>query len=115
MADIKNNNGEPGYETGDVNVKKILIVGFTGAVLLALILVGLYQYFIAETERQVYESVLKPESTALRELRAREDEELNSYKLIDSSKAIYQIPIARAMQLLTDQASKPAVVPKRLP
>jgi len=115
MVDIEKKNGESGYETSDVNAKKIIIVGLTSAIVLALILVGLYQLFIAETEKQVYEAVLKPESIPLRDLRAREEETLNSYKLLDPAKQLYQIPIARAMQLLAEEAAHQNVAPNRRP
>jgi hypothetical protein len=115
MTDIEKKNGESRYETSDVNAKKIIIVGLTSAIVLALILVGLYQLFIAETEKQVYESVLKPESIPLRDLRAREEEALNSYKLLDPGKQQYQIPIARAMQLLSEEAARKNTVPSRRP
>jgi hypothetical protein len=115
MANTEIKDNKPGYETGDVNSKKIIIVGLASAIVLALILVGLYQLFIAETEKQVYESVLKPESIPLRDLRAREDETLNSYKLLDPAKQLYQIPIARAMQLLSEEAARQSIAPTRKP
>lgn len=110
-TEIKDN--KPGYETGEVNVKKIIVVGLLSAIVLAAILIGLYQLFIAQAEKQIYESVLKPESVPLRDLRAREDEILNSYKLLDPTKKIYQIPIARAMQLLADEAARTQIQPIR--
>ena len=106
-TEIKDN--KPGYDTGEVNVKKIIVVGLISAIVLAAILIGLYQFFIARAEKQIYESVLKPESVPLRDLRAREDEILNSYKLLDSTKKIYQIPIARAMQLLAEESARPQI------
>jgi hypothetical protein len=115
MANAEIKDSKPGYETGDVNVRKIILVGLTSAIVLALILVGLYQLFIAETEKQVYESVLKPESIPLRDLRAREDETLNSYKLLDPAKQLYQIPIARAMQLLSEETARQNIAPTRKP
>lgn len=113
MTNSKLKDSHPGYETGDVNVKKIILFGLGFAVILAIILVGLYQLFMAQTEKQIYESVLKPESVPLRDLRAREDEILNSYKLIDPAKKVYQIPIARAMQLLADEAARSRIQPIR--
>lgn len=106
MTEVESKHDRPGYETGDVNTKKIIIFGLGFVIVLALILIGLYQLFTAETEKQVYESVLKPESVPLRELHAREDEILNSYKLLDPAKKVYQIPIARAMQLLAEEAAR---------
>ncbi len=113
MTNEEIKHSKPGYETGDVNVKKIVLYGLGFAIVLALILFGLYQLFTAETEKQIYESVLKPESVPLRDLRAREDEILNSYKLLDPAKQVYQIPIARAMQLMADEAARSRIQPIR--
>jgi hypothetical protein len=92
------------YEKSDVNVRKI--VGFTLAVIafLATVLILLNEYFLYSKEELVYETVLKPESVALRDLRAQEEEVLTTYRLLDASKGIYQIPVERAMKLLADEA-----------
>jgi hypothetical protein len=60
--------------------------------------------FLSTSEELVDQTVYKPQSTAIRELRAREAEELNSYKLLDPNKKIYQIPIDRAIKLMADEA-----------
>jgi hypothetical protein len=39
------------------------------------------------------------------ELRKLEDESLNSYKIIDEEKQIYQIPIDRSKELMLDEQS----------
>lgn len=92
-----------GYEKKDVNVAKI--VGFTIAIIvfLAAVLIFLNEYFVYSKENLIYEEALKPGSKDLRELHAREDEELNSYKVLDARKGVYQIPIDRAMQVLADE------------
>lgn len=108
-TELKGN--KPGFDTGEVSVKKILFVGLLSAFVLAVILIGLYQLFIAQAEKQIYESVLRPESVPLRDLRAREDEILNSYKLLDPTKKVYQIPISRAMQLLAEESARPRIQP----
>jgi hypothetical protein len=96
------NNG--GYEKQDINLRKVILYGFLGIVLVVIVLVFAIDYFIATREEIVYESVLKPESAALRELRAREIEELNSYAIVDSTKGVYRIPIDRAIELMADEA-----------
>lgn len=105
MIDTENNNApESSYEKKDVNAGKILIFVALTAVFLTVTIAFLNNYFTAATEEQIYDAVLKPESAALRELRAREDETLNSYKILDSAKGICQIPIERAMKLMADEA-----------
>ena len=101
---IDKKSGEAGYDTHEANLKPIIIIGIVSIVLLVLSLILIDQYFIAAKERLVEEVVLAPQSIALRELRAREDETLNSYKVIDTTKGIYQIPIDRAMELIAKEA-----------
>jgi hypothetical protein len=105
MADNEQNQPtQTGYEKGDANPVKIIGYGLGGVVLIAIILVFVYQLFLSTSEELVDEVVLKPQSTAIRELRAREDKELNSYKLLDPEKKIYRIPIDRAIKLMADEA-----------
>ena len=93
-----------GYEARDANVGRIVIIGIAFVVLLAVSLFLVDQYFIITKEKDIQEIVLKPQSVTLREVRSREDEILNSYKLIDAAKGIYQIPIGRAMELMAQKA-----------
>jgi len=91
------------YEKKDVNVSKI--VGYTVAALIILIaiLIFLNEFFIFQVEgiKQERDSVV---STELRDLRAAEEETLNSYKVLNGDKNIYQIPVERAMKLLANEA-----------
>jgi len=93
-----------GYEKKDVSISKVVITIVISVISLAVILLLLNSYFAASTEEQIFNAVLKPESAALRELRAREEETLNSYGRLDSAAGIYRIPIDRAMQLMADEA-----------
>jgi len=93
-----------GYEKTDAHVGKLIVVGLISVLTLAAILIVLDQGFFAMKEKQIYSSVLKPESIGLRELRAREDEILTSYKMLNADSARYQIPIERAMQLLAEES-----------
>jgi len=105
MTKIENSKApDNSYEKRDVNAGKIMLFVALFAVFLAVTIVLLNDYFTAATEEQIYDAVLRPESAALRELRAREDEMLNSYKILDSTKGTYQIPIERAMKLMADEA-----------
>lgn len=100
----KDESVKAGYEKSDVAIAKILIFGFIGVVVVVALTIFLIDYYDAYTETVVDDVVLKPQSTELRELRARESEVLNSYKLLDDSLKIYQIPIERAMELMADEA-----------
>jgi len=91
------------YEKSDVSIKKLFIVAGLAIVALVIILFLLDNFFLASKEEQVYDSVLKPGSTELRELRAREVETLTSYKMLDEQNGVVQIPIERAMKLLAEE------------
>ncbi|HOD65998.1 MAG TPA: hypothetical protein PLR32_07565 [candidate division Zixibacteria bacterium] len=93
-----------GYDTSDVNVTKALVVGVLLTLLVIAFAVVLNEYFIAVTEEISYEQQRAPESKALRELRAREVEQLESYGVQDGAAGSYRIPIERAMELQAQEA-----------
>ena len=93
-----------GYERRDVAVGKLLLITAAATVFVAVVVIALFQYFTVETEQQVYDTVLAPESAVLRDLRVREDEVLNSYAVVDSTKGTYRIPVEQAMKLIADEA-----------
>lgn len=95
---------EPGYETQDLNVRLIVTVSFIALFAMIVALYVINELFVISKEKRVEHVVLTPISTQLRELRASEDDVLTSYKVIDSDKGIYQIPIEQAMQVLANQA-----------
>ena len=97
-------HGGRDFERRDVNVKNVLLTIVIGIVSFVTILVGVSEYFLMTKEQVVTEAVLVPASSALRDLRAQEDEILNSYKILDASKNIYQIPISDAMKLMAEEA-----------
>ncbi len=101
---MSENKATSGYETSDVSSRKLFIATVVVIVFMVAIVLGLNSFFIASKEKQVKDVVLKPESAELRELRAREMEALNSYKILDERKGIVQIPIERAMKLLAEEA-----------
>ena len=101
---LHNKTEGAGYEKSDVNVVKVIIYGIFGIIILVAVLIFTWDYFTSVKESLVEETVLKPRSAAIRELRARETEELSGYKLLDETKGVYRIPIERAMELMADEA-----------
>lgn len=103
----ENNNykdsGE-GYEKKDVNPLKVFGYFAAGTIIIGILLVFLVDFFTATKEEMIYEAVLKPESITLRELRAREEEQLGTYGTIDADNGVYRIPIYRAMEIIADEA-----------
>ena len=97
-------NFDRGYEKRDVNVNKIIAYTILVMVVLSGIIIGVYEYFNYFTRQLEYEVILNKQSPELKELRAREEQILNNYELLDHSKGIYRIPIDRAMKIIADEA-----------
>ena len=93
-----------GYEKKDVNVVWITTIALLVIALVATFAVVLNEYFLITKERLIYENVLKPERADIRELRARETEALNSYKVLTAVSIRYQIPVSRAMELMAEES-----------
>jgi len=94
----------PGYETSDINVKKIVWLGVAIIAFLIVSFVVLNSVFIKSKEELVYERVLRPGNPKLQQLREQEHATLTSYGIIDSTKGIYRIPIGRAMKLEAEES-----------
>jgi hypothetical protein len=114
------------HETSDVNIRGILIFGaglLVVAVVLHVLVWGLFKYFEAREARRVApqyplaaaaDTRVPPEPRLqtnpredLRELRAQEDQILNSYGWVDRNAGVVRIPIEEAMKL-TVQRGLPA-------
>ena len=66
----------------------------------------LYEYTERVIDDSIHENKLSKRSEKLMDLQKFEDDSLNSYKVIDKDKQIYQIPIDRSKQLLLDEENK---------
>lgn len=97
-------DAEIDYEREDVSGGRIIGSFIIGTILVAIVMFGVSQYYIVSSEREMLERALKPESNLLRDVRQREEGALNSYKVIDEKKGIYQIPIGEAMKIIADEA-----------
>jgi len=101
----KDNKNNAGYEKRDVNILMVVGLSVLSVVLLIVILVFLIDFFVDSKEQMIYEAQLQPESVDLKSLLASEQEELNSFKILDANLGVYRIPIDRAMELLVQEAS----------
>lgn len=93
---------ESDYEKEDVNARVIIIMFIIGTVVIGTIMFLLSEYFTARKEAQIQTANAVVSST-YRDVRAREEERLNSYKLVNEKEGIYQIPIGEAMKLLATE------------
>lgn len=103
--DQKHTQNQAGYDKHDVSVWSVMVIIVVSVLTIAATVIILYDYFISTKETIMYEQVLSVESETLLKLRARETKELNSYRLLDSTKGVYQIPIEKAMRIVVDEAA----------
>jgi hypothetical protein len=88
----------------DTNNRLIVGSGLIGVVILVVMLVWLRSYFFDTRNAYVEEMVLSVENPKLKELRAREDIELNSYGWMDQETGVVRIPIDRAIELVVSES-----------
>ena len=100
---LKQNSG---YEKRDVNIKSMIVVGLSIVTFIVLSLIFVNEIFLMEKEHIIYETVLQPESITLQELREKENNMLENYKLLNDTIGVYQIPIVRAMELIAEEATQ---------
>jgi len=109
------------HETSDVNIRAIFgfAIGLTVAsVVIAFAVWLLFQYFSARESQATFmeyplatqESRLPPEPRLqtnprqdLSDMRAREEQALQSYGWVDKNAGVVRIPIERAMQLVVER------------
>jgi hypothetical protein len=98
-----------GYEESDVRVGFIAWSGVAIVVFIVVTILAVQVYFDSLNNQQEFVKLLEPVSEDYRNLRAREDAELYSYKYTDRQKGIVRLPIQRAMDLVVSeaQAGKP--------
>lgn len=101
-------HGGVDYERRDVSTKTVFIYTFVILFLLIGFITMVHEFYIQTMEATVQEQVLTQSNEALRMLHEQEAEILNNYKIIDSEKGIYQIPIDRAMDILAAEAAAEA-------
>ncbi len=95
----------PGYEEKDINLKKTFWIGGLSVLAIIIVLIYIIDYYDQLHQQVYYDQVLKPQSEYLIKLDIRENEELNSYGIIDSVENIYHIPIDSAMKLMVEEQS----------
>jgi hypothetical protein len=115
-------NPDVHHETSDVNIRGILFFGaalVVSGVLIAFVVWVLFQYFASREARRVapeyplaatQEVRVPPEPRLqtnpredLQDLRAQEDQILNSYGWVDKQRGIVRIPIGDAMKLVVQR------------
>ncbi len=93
-----------GYEESDADVGFIIWSGVGIVLFLVVTVLAVQTYFDGIYNREEFVKVLEPVSEDYRNLRAREDSELHSYKYMDREAGSVRLPIQRAMDLLVSEA-----------
>lgn len=93
---------ESDYEKEDVNARVIIIIFIIGTITIGTIMFLLSEYFTSRKEAQIQTANAVVSST-YRDVRAREEERLNAYKLVNEKDGVYQIPIGEAMKLIATE------------
>lgn len=98
-----------GYEESDARVGFIAWSGVGIVVFLIVTILAVQVYFDSIKNQQEFVKLLEPVSEDYRNLRAREDAELYSYKYTDREKGTVRLPIQRAMDLVVSEAQSGSV------
>jgi hypothetical protein len=92
-----------GYEKQDVNSRFLVVAFIVGTVVIGVIMFLVAQYVQLQREAEIVANVNAVESASYRDVRAKEEEKLASYKY-DPKTGFYQIPISKSMELIADEA-----------
>lgn len=95
-----------GYDRSEPHIGPILwnIVGIV--LILALVIGGVEFYYSNYRDRVIEETQLTPVSQDLLNLRATEDQQLNSYGIADRAAGTVRLPVSRAMELVLAEAKE---------
>jgi hypothetical protein len=95
-----------GYDGEDPKSRFVGVFMAASVLALVLMLLGLQAFYDRVKEQQVYIKQLAPVAEDLRNVRAREESELHSYRYIDRNRGTVRLPIERAMELFVKEAAR---------
>jgi len=95
---------ELGYDRSEPLTIPILLNIVAIVVILAVVITGVTFYFNSYRDRIIEETQLAPVSQDLLDLRAKEDQLLNSYGIADKTAGTIRVPVSRAMELVMAEA-----------
>jgi len=100
--------GDHPYSYDHTEPKASALFLFGGATVLMLIVVGvgITYYYDALREQAIYREVLSVDNDQLKNLRATEERDLNSYSYANKDAGVVRMPISRAMQLVAKEAAE---------
>ncbi|MFN0100460.1 MAG: hypothetical protein ACKV2U_00055 [Bryobacteraceae bacterium] len=99
-------NPELGYDRSEPLTGPILVNIFAIVLILVIVIAGVTFYFNSYRDRIIEETQLTPVSQDLLDLRAKEDQTLNSYGIADKAAGTVRLPVSRAMELVLAEAKE---------
>jgi NhaP-type Na+/H+ and K+/H+ antiporter len=100
----KKESVETGYDRSEPLTIPILLNIIAIVVILGIVIAGVTYYFNAYRDRIIEQTQLMPVSQDLLDLRAKEDQLLNSYGIADKAAGTVRVPVSRAMELVIAEA-----------
>lgn len=97
-------SAKDGYEHQDFKAINGIWMSIVFIIFMVLTFVFLNEWFNFTVESEKHDTQMIPQSVLLRDVRAREQEILTTYAVIDSTKGIYRVPITKAMEMMVDSA-----------
>ena len=89
----------------DLNTSKIALVGFVGAFLTFLIIIGLQVLYLSASSELTRERVIEASTTDSDDVLNKQKAKLTRYAWIDAQQGQASIPIERAMELVVEELS----------
>jgi hypothetical protein len=97
-------SAELGYDRSEPVIGPIVINIIAILLIIVGVIVGVTFYFNTYRDRIIEDTQLTPVSQDLLDLRAKEDQMLNSYGIADKATGAVRVPVSRAMQLVLEEA-----------
>jgi hypothetical protein len=91
----------------DVDAPLIAVLGFIGALLVFLLIIGLEVLFYSMERAERERKYIERAPTERSQLQAEQMARLTEYRYLDEKKGVVAIPIDRAMELVVDELPKP--------
>ncbi len=95
--------GNGGAYEDDPDSSATVAIGIAGAILLVVIVVALQGLFGQAARSEFRRKIEAEKPVELESLRARQLEQIGTYRFVDPKAGVVAIPIDRAMELLVDE------------
>ncbi len=102
-------------DTGDIRPATLAVVGVVGALVTAVIIVGLQVWYLGMVELELRERDLARPPQEIIDLTAEQQAHLSEYRWVDEEERIVRLPIERAMALVVNAPYELPPQPEKRP